>query len=214
MKTKKANIKQLTTFCILSLLTSLASFSQSGYPIKPGNYDETVDLSLNKKTGIISGIIARSNSDNPHGPRITCSMMFRSAPQPKITGLNKYPVLFFNEGDSAEAGKGYIEITKGGINIKCHGHFSSCQNLMDLAGETGEPFSFTTPKSFISANVIKSAKASIYKTASDTAKTKMYLVKVNFISIVTINENWVSFEYMNPSGKRIKGWLKKEDVAL
>lgn len=85
---------------------------------------------------------------------------------------------------------------------------------MDLTGETGEPFSFTTPRSFISANVIKSAKASIYKTASDTAKTKMYLVKDNFISIVAVADNWVSFDYMNPSGKRIKGWLKKEDVYL
>ncbi len=89
-----------------------------------------------------------------------------------------------------------------------------CLQVINLAGETGEPFGFTTPKSFISANVIKSAKAPIYKTDSDTAKTKMYLVKDNFISIVAINENWVSFEYMNPSGKRIKGWLKKEDVAL
>ena len=42
----------------------------------------------------------------------------------------------------------------------------------------------------------------------------MYLIKGNFISIITIKDNWVSFEYMNPSGKRIKGWLKKEDVAF
>jgi hypothetical protein len=202
-----------TALVFLTILISLPAFTQT-LPIKPGNYDETVDLSYDKKTGIISGIIARSNNDNPNGPRISCSMLFKSASQPKTAGANKYPVAFYNQGDSTEAGKGYIEITKDGINIKCDGDFSSCQNLMDLGGETGEPFGFTTPRSFISANVIKSAKAPIYKTASDTAKSKMYLVKDNFISVVTIKDNWVSFEYMTASGKRVKGWLKKEDIGL
>lgn len=199
---------------IISILASFSAFTQSILPVKTGNYDETVDLSYNKKSGHISGIIARSNNENPNGPRITCSLLFLSSPQQKTIGPNKYPVRFFNEGDTSESGKGYIEITKTGINVKSYGIVSSCNNLMDLAGETGEPFEFLTAKTFISANTIRNAKATIYKTASDTAKTKMYLVKGNFISIITINDNWVSFEYMTSSGKRIKGWLKKEDVEL
>ena len=199
---------------LVSLLTSIAAFSQAKLPIKTGNYDETVDLSYDKTKGIISGVIARTNKDNPNGPRISCSLLFISAPQPKTGSSNKYPVRFFNEGDTAEAGKGYVEITKNGINVKTNGMFSSCNNIMDLAGETGEFFAFLTAKAFNSAGIIRSDKAPIYKTASDTAKTKMYLVKDNFVSLVTIQESWVSFEYMNPSGKRIKGWLKKEEVAL
>jgi hypothetical protein len=196
---------------IISILTSLSAFSQT-LPIKPGNYDETVDLSYDKIKGIISGVIARSNQDNPNGPRITCSLIFMTSPRPKTIGPNKYPVRFFNEGDTSEAGKGYIEITKTGIDVKSYGLISSCNNLMDLAGETGEPFEFLTAKSFISASIIRNAKATIYKTAADTAKTKMYLVKGNFVSVTSKTDNWVSFEYMTPSGKRIKGWLKKEDV--
>lgn len=199
---------------IIATLITLSGFSQTSLPIKTGNYEETVDLSYDKSKGIISGIIARSNHDNPNGPRISCSLLFKSAPQPKTIGTNKYPVRFFNEGDTAEAGKGYLEITKGGISVKCYGNFSSCQNIMDLAHETGEPFGFSTAKTFLSATTIRSGKAPIYKTAADSAKTKMYLVKGNFISITSIADNWVSFEYMTLSGKRIKGWLKKEDAGL
>jgi hypothetical protein len=199
---------------LISLLTSIAAFTQAKLPIKTGNYDETVDLSYDKNKGIISGIIARTNKDNPNGPRISCSMMFMSAPKPKTIGPNKYPVRFFNEGDTAEAGKGYVEITKDGINVKSNGIISSCNNLMDLAGETGELFEFLTAHAFITASIVRSAKAPLYKTANDTTKTKMYLVKDNFVSLVTIQESWVSFEYMTSSGKRIKGWLKKEDVTL
>jgi hypothetical protein len=137
-----------------------------------------------------------------------------SAPRLKTSSSNKYPVRFFNEGDTTEAGKGYVEITKDGINVKSNGIVSSCNNLMDLAGETGEPFTFLTAKAFISAGIIRTDKVTIYKTANDTAKTKMYLVKGNFISATSITDSWVSFEYMSPSGKRIKGWLKKEDVAI
>jgi hypothetical protein len=199
---------------LISLLTSIAAFSQSTLPIKTGNYEETVDLSYDKNKGIISGVIARSNNDNPNGPRISCSLLFMSAPKLKTIGANKYPVRFFNEGDTTEAGKGYVEITKDGINVKSNGMVSSCNNLMDLAGETGEPFTFLTAKAFISAGIIRTDKATIYKTANDTAKTKMYLVKGNFISATSITDSWVSFEYMSLSGKRIKGWLKKEDVAI
>ncbi|HEX6428744.1 MAG TPA: hypothetical protein VF008_13705 [Niastella sp.] len=194
------------------MFISLTGFNQNNYVIKPGNYDEMLDLSYDKKSGIISGIIATSNNGNT--PRISCSLIFKSSPQTKMAGPNKYPVGFYNEGDTAEAGQGYIEIKNNGVDVKCNGTFSSCQNLIDLGGETGWFFEFTTAKPFISANIISNANASIYKTASDTAKTKMYLIKNNFISIITIKDNWVSFEYMNPSGKRIKGWLKKEDIAL
>lgn len=199
---------------IISLFVSISVFAQNKLPIKTGNYDETVDLSYDKNKGIISGIIARTNKDNPNGPRISCSLLFISTPRLKTSSPNKYPVRFFNEGDTAESGKGYVEITKDGINVKSNGIVSSCNNLMDLAGETGEPFIFLTAKPFISASIIRSDKAPIYKTANDTAKTKMYLVKDNFVSLVTIQESWVLFEYMTSSGKRIKGWLKKEDVTL
>lgn len=199
-------------FTIIILCTSIIGFSQN-YAVKTGNYEGTIDLSFDNKSGIISGIIARSNDGN--GPRISCSLIFKSAEHPSQTaGSNKYAVDFRNEGDSVIAGHGYIEIKNDGVIVKCNGIFSNCQNLMDLAGETGESFTLTTPKPFISANIISSTKAYIYKTASDTAKTKMYLIKGNFISILTVNDSWVSFEYMNPSGKRVKGWLKKEDVAL
>lgn len=197
---------------LVSIIISASVSAQTSLPIKTGNYEQTVDLSYDKNKAIITGVIARSNQDNPNGPRITCSMMFVGSP--KTIGANKYPVRFFNEGDTTEAGKGYVEITKSGINIKCNGNFSSCQNIMDLAGEMGEPFEFSTAKTFIAVSAIRNAKAPIYKTAVDSTKTKMYLVKGNFISIVTVNDSWVSFEYMNPSGKRIKGWLKKEDVVL
>ena len=199
---------------IISLFTSISVFAQSTLPIKTGNYEETVDLSYDKNKGIISGVIARTNNENPNGPRISCSLLFISTPRIKTSSPNKYPVRFFNEGDTVESGKGYVEITKDGINVKSNGFVSSCNNLMDLAGETGEPFAFSTAKKFIATAIIHSAKASIYKTASDTAKTKMYLVKDNFISVTSITGNWVSFEYMTLSGKRIKGWLKKEDIAL
>jgi hypothetical protein len=199
---------------ILAVITSLSTFGQTKLPVKTGNYDETVDLSYDKAKGTISGIIARTNNDNPNGPRISCSLLFISEPRLKTSSSNKYPVRFFNEGDTAEAGKGYVEITKDGINVKSNGFVSSCNNLMDLAGETGEPFTFLTAKAFITAGIVRSAKAPIYKTAADTAKTKMYLVKGNFISITSLTGNWVSFEYMTSSGKRIKGWLKKEDVVL
>jgi hypothetical protein len=212
MKTKRIQITR-SALIILAMLTSITAFSQPNKTaIKPGNYEEMLDLSHDKKSGIISGIIATSSPDNSH--RITCSLIFKSSPQKKMAGPNKYPVGFYNEGDTAEAGQGYIEIKKSGVHVKCNGMFSSCQNLIDLGGETGWFFEFTTAKPFISANIISSVKASIYKTASDTAKTKMYLIKGNFISIITIKDNWVSFEYMTPSGKRIKGWLKKEDVAF
>ncbi len=201
-----------TTLLILTLCASLTGYNQTNYAIKPGNYEEMLDLSYDKKSGIISGLIATSSPDNSH--RITCSLIFKSSPQKKMAGPNKYPVGFYNEGDTTEAGQGYIEIKNNGVSVKCNGMFSSCQNLIDLGGETGWFFEFTTAKPFISTNIISSAKASIYKTASDTAKTKMYLIKSNFISIKTIKDNWVSFEYMTPSGKRIIGWLKKEDVAL
>ena len=206
-------MKTFPALFLMAILASFSAFTQATLPIKTGNYEETVDLAYDKSKGIISGIISRSNYDNPNGPRISCSLLFLSSPQSKTIGPNKYQVRFFNEGDTSEAGKGYIEIIKTGINVKCYGRFSSCDNLLDLASETGEPFGFSTAKSFISANTIRNAKATIYKTASDTAKTKMYLVKGNFISIMTVNDNWVSFEYMTFSGKRIKGWLKKEDVA-
>jgi len=199
---------------IISLFTSISVFAQSTLPIKTGNYEETVDLSYDKNKGIISGIITRSNDDNPNGPRISCSLLFISTPPLKTSSANKYPVRFYNAGDTAEAGKGYIEITKAGINVKCNGDFSSCNNLMDLAGATGEPFAFSTAKTFISAGIIQSNKAPIYKTAADSTKTKMYLIKGNFVSVASITDSWVSFEYMTLSGKRIKGWLKKEDVAL
>lgn len=199
---------------IISLFASISVFAQSTLPIKTGNYDETVDLSYDKNKGIISGVIARTNAENPNGPRISCSLLFISTPRTKTNSPNKYPVRFFNEGDSVESGKGYVEITKDGINVKSNGIVSSCNNLMDLAGETGEPFAFSTAKAFITAGIIHSVKAPIYKTASDTAKTKMYLVKDNFISVTSITGSWVSFEYMALSGKRIKGWLKKEDITL
>jgi len=190
----------------------MAGFGQTN-AVKTGNYDETIDLSFNKKNGIISGIISRSSDGS--GPRITCSLLFKSAKQsPKTTSSNRYAVDFRNEGDTVVAGHGYIEIKNNSIDVKCAGTFSNCQNLMDLAGETGETFAFTTPKPFISANITSSAKAYIYKTAADTAISKMYLIKNNFISILTLKDSWVSFEYMSPSGKRIKGWLKKEDIAL
>ena len=199
---------------IILVFASITVFAQNTLPIKTGNYEETVDLSYDKNKGIISGIIARSNYYNPNGPRISCSMRFVSLPQVKTAGANKYPVRFYNEGDTAEAGKGYVEITKAGINVKCNGDFSSCNNLMDLAGETGEPFAFLTAKAFITAGIIRSDKAPIYKTAVDSTKTKMYLVKGNFVSVTSITGSWVSFEYMTLSGKRIKGWLKKEEVTL
>lgn len=207
-------MKTFPALFLLAILASFSAFTQTTLPIKTGNYDETVDLSYDKKSGVISGIIARSNHENPNGPRITCSLFFLSSPQAKTIGPNKYPVRFYNEGDTTESGKGYIEITKTSINVKSYGIVSSCNNLMDLAGETGEPFEFLSAKSFIAATTIRNAKATIYKTAADTAKTKMYLVKSNFISIITVKDNWVSFEYMTSSGKRIKGWLRKEDVVL
>jgi len=198
---------------ILAMFTSLTGICQNGkYAIKPGSYNERLNLSFDKKSGIISGLIAMSNEGN--GPGITCSLLFKSSPQQKMNEPNKYLVDFSNEGDTVKAGSGYIEIKNDGVNVKCNGIFTNCQNLMDLGGETGEFFEFTTAKPFISANTINSAKAYIYKTASDTAKTKMYLIKNNFISIITIKNSWVSFEYMSPSGKRIKGWLRKEDIAL
>lgn len=205
------HIRPACILIILVIFASLSSICQNGkYAIKPGNYDERLNLSFDKKSGIISGIIAMSNEGN--GPKITCSLLFKSSAQQKMNEPNKYLVDFSNEGDTVAAGHGYIEIKNDGVNIKCNGMLSSCQNVIDLGGETGEFFELTTAKAFISANIIKSAKAYIYKTASDTAKTKMYLIKHNFISIITIKDNWVSFEYMNPSGKRIKGWLKKEDI--
>jgi hypothetical protein len=179
---------------IISLFVSISIFAQNALPIKTGNYDETVDLSYNKSKGIISGVIVRSNKDNPYGPRISCSLLFKSAPRIKTSSSNKYPVRFFNEGDTTEAGKGYVEITKDGINVKSNGFVSSCNNIMDLAGETGEFFAFLTAKAFKSAGVIRSDKALIYKTASDTAKTKMYLVEGNFVSVTSITDGWVSFE--------------------
>ncbi|HEY8896006.1 MAG TPA: hypothetical protein VIM79_14370 [Niastella sp.] len=199
---------------IISLFTSISVFAQSTLPIKTGNYEETVDLSYDKGKGIISGVIARSNHDNPNGPRISCSMRFVSLPQVKTAGANKYPVRFYNEGDTAEVGKGYLEVTKNGITIKYNGVFTSCQNIMPLDEETGLGFEFSSARAFISASVIGSAKAPIYKTAVDSTKSKMYLVKGNFVSVASITDSWVSFEYMTLSGKRIKGWLKKEDVAL
>lgn len=201
-------------FIIISLFASISVFAQSTLPIRTGNYEETVDLSYDKNKGIISGIITRSNDDNPNGPRISCSMRFVSLPQVKTAGANKYPVRFYNEGDTTEAGKGYIEITKSGINIKYNGVFTSCQNIMPLDDETGLPFEFSSARAFISAGIIRSTKAAIYKTAADSAKSKMYLVKGNFVSVTSITDNWVSFEYMTYSGKRIKGWLKKEEVVL
>src|SRR5687768_8347896 len=119
----------------ISIFISISVFAQNALPIKTGNYDETVDLSYDKTKGIISGIIARTNKDNPNGPRISCSMLFKSAPRLKTSSSNKYPVRFFNEGDTAEAGTGYVEITKNEINVKSNGFVSSCNNLMDLAGE-------------------------------------------------------------------------------
>lgn len=212
MKTKRIQITR-SALIILAMFASLTAFSQSNKAvIKTGNYEEMLDLSFDKKSGIISGIIATSNDGNT--PRISCSLIFKSSPQTQMAGPDKYPVSFRNEGDTVEAGRGYIEIKNNGVNVKCNGMFSSCQNIIDLGGETGWFFEFTTAKPFLSANIISSAKASIYKTASDTAKTKMYLIKGNSISIITIKDNWVSFEYMTPSGKRIKGWLKKEDVAF
>jgi hypothetical protein len=199
---------------IISLFVSISVFAQNAIPIKTGNYDETVDLSYDKTKGIISGVITRTNNDNPNGPRISCSLLFISTPRLKASSSNKYPVRFFNEGDTTEAGKGYVEITKNGINVKSNGFVSSCNVIMDLAGETGEFFAFLTAKAFKSAGIIRSDKAPIYKTASDTAKTKMYLVKGNFVSVTSITDSWESFEYMTLSGKRIKGWLKKEDVVL
>jgi hypothetical protein len=199
---------------LISLFVSISVFAQNKLPIKTGNYEETVDLSYDKNKGIISGVITRSNNDNPNGPRISCSLLFISTPRLKANNSNKYPVRFFNEGDTAEAGKGYVEITKDGINVKCNGDFSSCQNIMPLADETGLPFEFSSARAFISAGIISSNKATIYKTAADSAKTKMYLVKGNFVSVTSITDSWVSFEYMTYSGKRIKGWLKKEDIAL
>ena len=199
---------------ILSLVVSISVFAQNTLPIKTGNYEETVDLSYDKNKGIISGIIARSNYDNPNGPRISCSMMFMSLPQSKTAGANKYPVRFYNEGDTAEVGKGYLEVIKNGINIKYNGVITSCQNIMPLDDEAGLPFEFSSARVFISASVIRNNKAAIYKTAVDSAKSKMYLVKGNFVSVTSITDSWVSFEYMTSSGKRIKGWLKKEDVDL
>jgi hypothetical protein len=211
MKTRSIHLTK-SAFMLLAMFISLTGFSQNNYVVKPGIYEEMLDLSHDKKSGIISGIIATSSPDNSH--RITCSLIFKSSPQTKMAGPDKYSVDFYNEGDTVEAGRGYVEIKNNGVSVKCNGMFSSCQNLIDLGGETGWFFEFTTAKPFISTNIISSAKASIYKTASDTAKTKMYLIKSNFISIKTIKDNWVSFEYMNPSGKRIIGWLKKEDIAF
>ncbi|OQP59753.1 hypothetical protein A3860_36350 [Niastella vici] len=172
---------------IIILCTSIIGFSQN-YAVKTGNYEETIDLSFDNKSGIISGIIARSNDDN--GPRISCSLIFKSVEHPpKIAGFDRYAIDFRNEGDSAIAGHGYIEIKNDGVIVKCFGIFSNCQNFLDLAGETGESFTLTTPKPFISANIISSTKAYVYKTTTDTAKTKMYLIKNNFISILTVNDS-------------------------
>ena len=65
---------------------------------------------------------------------------------------------------------------------------------MPLDDETGLPFEFSSARAFISASVIRNNKAAIYKTAGDSAKSKMYLVKGNFVSVTSITDSWVSFE--------------------
>jgi hypothetical protein len=194
------------------LLNSIVATCQSKNSpgIKTGYYGEMLDLSFDEKKEIIYGIISISSFDN----RIYCSLMFKGGRTNNTLGANKYPIVFYTQSDSVEAGHGYIEVKHDGVDVSSYDFLPACQSLLPLKGEPGCFFLFSKARPFKEASKIVNEKAYIYKSASDSSKSKMYLIKNNFISILDKVNDWVLFEYLNSKGKRIKGWLKKDDLKL
>jgi hypothetical protein len=210
----KRKIKVSSLFICLIFFVSLTAACQdkSNLKIKAGYYEGMLDLAFDEKNKIIYGVISISSPDKSN--RVYCSLMFKSDSTRNPLGTNRYSISFFTQEDSIPTGYGYIEIKNDGVNVKCYEFLSACQSLIDLKSESGYYFSLSATKPFKGVSKIKSTKAYIYNTATDVAKSKMYLVKNDFISILSKSNGWVLFEYMNFNGKHIKGWLKSEDILL
>lgn len=167
----------------------------------PGSYGGVVEMAFDSTSGEVTGYVYMSSDGPVHR---SCSLMFTGI----FSGNNKIPVQFFIESQSEKVTDGTLTLKGNNLNIIASSGNGYCNDILDLTDGIDAKLTKSLP--YISCKAVQRDKAYIYKSPSDTTKTKMYLIKDNFVMVKKYHGDWANIEYV---GKRIiEGWIKKDSL--
>lgn len=194
-------------FLIIWTLSSLTCAGQvRKTTVKAGNYGDAVVLAFDSASSEISGYTRMDEhaDDNPNKVVRSCYIMFTG----KCNGTDNCPVDFYMGSDSEKITDGFVNVSGKNLTIKTNRSIDLCESFVNLTD--GETFPFKENKPYLFCRSINKEKVYIYSNPNDTSKTKMYLIKHNYVGILKVSGQWVSIEYWGK--KMIQGWIKKENL--
>lgn len=200
-------LSKLVLTVILGMLSCISSCGQSKRsPFKTGIYEDAVVLAYDSVSSEISGFTTTDERDDDNKNKIvrSCYVFFKG----KYTGEPKSQVDFFAGSDPEKITTGYVSFSNNKLTLSTDTEIRYCEDFLNLLD--GETFPFKTVKPYIFCRSIGKNKATIYSKAADSAKTKMYLVKNDYVAVLKISDQWVLIEYLGK--KLIQGWIKREDL--
>jgi hypothetical protein len=200
-------IEKLFFILILGILNCISSYGQSKkLTVKTGIYEDAVVLAYDSVSSEISGFTTMAEHDDQNKSKVvrSCYLLFKG----KYTGDEKCHVDIFAGSDPERIATGFVSIANNKLTLTTNTEISYCEDFLNLT--SGETFPFKEHKPYIFCKSISKNKTYIYSTPADSAITKMYLIKNDYVAALKFSGQWIFVEYLGK--KIIRGWIKNEDL--
>ena len=192
---------------ILPIVFTILNIYKISAQERSGIYSNSLVISVNDKNKQITGYLWKNiyvDDDIKKGIYFSCYLYFKGY----YRSLNDTVQLdIFDSFDTLSIAKGKLDFVKNEILLTINKRITACQNVFDLIG--GESFDLDKKIPIIYCGRIKSSKAHFYK---NNTKSKSYLIKGDFVSILKVLDDNCFVQYYDKNSKLIEGWIKKIDV--
>jgi hypothetical protein len=171
-----------------------------------GSYEDAVQVAYDSVTKELSGYVKMeiSREDQPKKVYRSCAVMFIG----KLVGPGKAAVDYYNSPDVEKVTAGDAVFKGGSVSLSAQSGQGYCNDILGLT--EGVDMNFSKGRPYIGCRAVNKPKTYLYSAAVDSCKTRMYLVKGDFIMILGVKENWVNVEYLGK--KVISGWVRKDEL--
>ncbi|MBX3243516.1 MAG: hypothetical protein KF685_03495 [Acidobacteria bacterium] len=195
-------------FCILAFAISVSAQTA----VSSGAYDSLL-LAVDANGNLTGYFYETTGMDEKGRPRFTCAFLISG----KQTDEGRFEIKTWHPIAPEEVIQGEIVALENdgerSVRLKLDSEHGGCWNVAPmLSQDEGVEYELSSPADWQAIRMAASAKVFFHKAADKKTRLKTYVVKGNVVRVHKVSGEWADAEYINESGKSVRGWLLLADM--